>query len=146
MYQIRQYKPEDLPAILSLIKQLAAHVGYEEGVRMSLEQLHQDQDWFNCLVAESQDNTCIGIASYFFGYSSWVGKCLFLDDLIVQESWRGKGVGDALFDGIISLAKAHDCQRVRWEVTKENTSAQAFYTARQAKFDEDMILCKLENF
>lgn len=143
---IRNYRPEDLPTILSLIKQLAAHVGYAEGVRMSLDQLIQDQEDFNCLIAESQDNRCIGMASYFLGYSSWVGKCLFLDDLIVEESWRGKGIGDALFNGIIAVAKAHNCKRIRWEVTRENTSAQAFYTARQAEFDGEMILCKLENF
>lgn len=144
MYQIYQGTKTDYPQVLSLIKDLAAFVGVPLGVKNTVEQLEKDENLFNCFVAKTSDGEVVGIATYFFAYFSWVGKSVYLDDLIVKKEWRGQGIGEALFGTILTLAKENQCQRVRWEVTQDNLLAQKFYKKKGAHFEDDIIVCQIE--
>ncbi|MEO0474305.1 MAG: GNAT family N-acetyltransferase [Bacteroidota bacterium] len=143
MHQIREYQEKDLPAIVDMIKELAVLIGMGERATLTVEQLRKDRDIFNCLVVEDDAGAILGIATHFYAYFSWVGKAMFLDDLIVREAYRGKGIGNGLFDAIVEKAKANQCKRLSWEVTRDNHHAQAFYRAKGAEIDADMMVCQI---
>ncbi len=90
---IRPALESDFPAILELIKGLARFEKAEDQVTNSVELMKQEQDYFECLVAENSEGHIIGIALYFFCYYTWVGKSLYLDDLYVLPELRGQGIG-----------------------------------------------------
>ncbi len=143
MIKIRKSTSKDHEEILQLIKQLANSMNALEAVKISSVQLKKDESLFNCLVAESPEGEIVGIATYFYAYFSWTGKSIYLDDLVVKESWRGKGIGTTLFDQIIQLAQESDCTRVRWEVSRHNHNAIEFYEKKQAHIERDIMVCQI---
>ena len=104
---IRKGKKADLNQVLDLIKELALYEKALDQVTITLPDLEQDGFgnhpfyWF--IVAE-YENKIIGISFYFIRYSTWKGKFLFLEDFIVQEKWRGNGIGAMLFESTIKIA------------------------------------------
>src|ERR1043165_3788009 len=96
---------------------------------------------FDFFVLE-KNGTIIGIALYYYKYSTWKGKCLFLEDLIVTENERGKGYGKLLFHEVAKVAKAGQVRRMEWQVLNWNTSAIAFYEKYASHFDGEWINCK----
>ena len=97
---------------------------------------------FDLLVAEA-DQKIAGIAIYFIKYSTWKGKCLYLDDIVVQESLRGKGIGKQLFDAVVAEAKLCNCQQLQWQVLNWNEPAINFYKKYDTVFDAEWINCKI---
>ena len=138
---IRKAKEQDFPAILSLIKEFAIFQKTPEKVTISLAQMVEDKDCFQCLVAETDDKELVGFASYFFAYYSWSGKAIYLDDLYVQEASRKKEVGSRLLDAIINIAKQEECKKVRWQVSGWNSNAIEFYKNMGAVIDDTEINC-----
>ena len=97
---------------------------------------------FDFFVAE-ENNHVLGIALYYFKYSTWKGKCLILEDIIVTESQRGKGVGQLLFDEVVKVAKATNVRRMEWQVLDWNEPAINFYKKYPSHLDGEWINCKL---
>lgn len=143
MISIRHATEADFVAVLSLIKELAIYQKMPEKVVVTLEQIIEEKDYFRCLVAEDEQQEIIGIATYFFAFYTWVGKSLYLDDLIVKQSARGQGIGTQLLDAVINIAKEENCKRVRWLVSDWNHSAIEFYKKRGVEMDTESYVCDL---
>jgi|SRR5688572_1324338 GNAT superfamily N-acetyltransferase len=140
---IRHANTHDFPAILSLVKELAVYQQMPEKVLVNVDQMIEEKEFFRCLVAENHKGEIVGIASYFFAYYTWVGKSLYLDDLVVKQSERGQGIGSKLLDAIINIAKQENCKRVRWLVSEWNHPSIEFYKKRGVEMDTESYVCDL---
>ncbi len=143
---IRKSTKEDMPQVLGLIKELALYEKAPEAVTNTVEDMINDgfgtRPVFFCDVAEV-DNKVIGIAIYFIKYSTWKGKGIYLDDIVVTESWRGKGVGRLLFNNVIQESKNNNANQLHWQVLDWNEPAINFYKKYPTEFDSEWINCKL---
>ena len=143
---IRTGVKEDLPQVLQLIKELAAYEKEPDAVDTTVEQLEQDgfgpDSVFSFLVADTGDKV-VGMALYYWSYSTWKGKCMYLEDLVVTKAYRQQGVGRQLFGQLIRIARENDAHRLSWQVLDWNESAIKFYETLNARFDADWINCKL---
>jgi GNAT superfamily N-acetyltransferase len=142
---IRTSTEQDFPAILSLIKELAAFEKAPEKVTNSVELMKKEQDYFRCFVAETESGEIVGIALYFFAYYTWVGKSLYLDDIYVKQSFRKHKIGTALLGKIFETAMAEDCKRVRWQVLNWNKAAIQMYTKCGAEIDDEWLNCSFDS-
>ena len=143
---IRKGTRTDLPAVLDLIKELAEYEKALGEVSISLEELEVDgfgthpEYWF--LVAEV-DGEIVGISFYYIRYSTWKGRFLYLEDLVVKEAYRRKGVGAALFEETIRVAQEIKVNGMTWQVLDWNTLAIDFYKKYSAHLDDGWINGKL---
>jgi len=104
-YTIREATEEDFPAILSLIKELAEYERSPDAVTNSVEQMKREKEHFSCFVAELPDGTIAGMALFFTAYFTWVGKSIYLEDIIVSKAYRQLGIGMALIKRVIRRAQ-----------------------------------------
>ncbi|MEP7144451.1 MAG: GNAT family N-acetyltransferase, partial [Ferruginibacter sp.] len=141
---IRKAGQHDFPAILSLINEFALFQKTPAKVTITLEQMEKEKGFFQCFVAETDQHTIIGFASFFIAYYSWTGKALYLDDLYVTESYRNKKIGAQLLNAVIDLAKKEQCKKLRWQVSNWNENAIGFYKKIGATIDDVEINCDLE--
>ncbi len=143
---IRKGTKTDLPAVLNLVKELAIYEKAPNEVTVTLSDMERDgfgeNPIFSFFVAE-KDGNIVGIALYYIKYSTWKGKCVFLEDIIVTEAYRQYGIGKKLFDEIVKVAKAMHVKRLEWQVLEWNEPAIKFYKKLNAHFDEEWINCKL---
>lgn len=141
---IRKSTEADIPSIFLLLKEFTTFQKTPEKLFVTEEQMQQDKDLFQCFVAEdTSTNKIIGYACFSFVYYSWSGKALYLDDLYVQENYRGKNIGAQLMSAVINLAKENNCKKMRWQVSKWNTNAQEFYKKLGAVIDDVELNCDL---
>jgi len=137
-FVIRKGEKADCLRTLELIRELAEYEKAPEEVAVILKDLEEDgfgeHSIYKLLVAEQNDNI-IGVAIFYEKYSTWKGKCVYLEDLIVTESKRGIGAGKALFEAVISYAKEHNSGRMEWQVLDWNTPAIDFYKSYNAELD-----------
>ncbi len=143
--KIRKANDKDLPAIFDLIQELAE---FEKGlhkVTNSLEQMLDEKDLFQCYVAE-QRGEVIGMALYYFVYYTWVGKSMYLEDLIVKEDHRGKNIGTMLMEKIMEVAREENCKRFRLQVLTWNEPAISFYEKHGFTVDRDWYNCDIHTF
>lgn len=136
----------DLPQVLELVKELAAYERAPLEVEVTLEEM---RNWgfgkdkiFEFFVAE-QNEKIVGIALYYYKYSTWKGKCLFLEDIIVTESYRRYGLGTKLFDEVVKVAKQKKVRRMEWQVLEWNEPAINFYKRYSAVLDPEWVNGKL---
>jgi GNAT superfamily N-acetyltransferase len=141
---IRKATEDDFALILSLVKELAMFQNSPEKVMNTVEQMLEEKNLFQCIVAETKSKEIVGMASYFFAYYTWVGKSLYLDDLYVKESWRGQKIGSELLKQIFEFAKTENCKRVRWQVSEWNKPALEFYKRCGAEIEEEYCLCNFD--
>ncbi len=145
---IREGKKQDLPRVLELIKELAHFERAPHEVTNTLERLEEDgfgtHPVYGFFVAET-DTGIIGLSLYYWRYSTWKGKRLYLEDIIVTESERGKGAGKLLFDRTMSKALEEDCTGMMWQVLDWNEPAINFYKKYGAKLDGEWVNCNLES-
>lgn len=139
---IREAAPNDYEQIFLLIKEFAAFIKTPEKVLISPDQMLQDREYFRCFVV-TDNETIIAFSTYFFAYYSWTGKAIYLDDLYVTETYRGKGIGNLLFNKIIETAKNNNCKKVKWQVSNWNKKAIKFYKNKGALIDDVEINCDL---
>ena len=116
---IRLATVEDVSEIRRLIVGLALYEKEpEETVEITLDELRRDgfgaQPVFRCLLAEV-DGAAIGFALFFYNYSTWQGRCIYLEDLYVDESARGTGTGTLLLKTVAAIAHAEGCKRMSWQ-------------------------------
>ncbi len=144
--QIRKGVVEDLPHVLNLIKELAAYEKAPDEVVVTIDEM---TNWgfgkdkvFDFFVAIENDRV-IGLALYYFKYSTWKGRCLFLEDIIVTEPYRGKGLGKKLFEKVAKVAKMEKVRRMEWQVLDWNEPAINFYKKYPSHLDGEWINCKL---
>jgi GNAT superfamily N-acetyltransferase len=144
---IRKATRADVPAVLALVKELAAYEREPDAVIATEADFLRDgfgeSPAFHVLVAEEGD--VIGFALYFFSYSTWVGRrCLYLEDLFVQPAHRGHGAGIALMAALAKEAIAQECRRFVWQVLDWNEPAIAFYERLGAKVLREWLTVRLE--
>ena len=129
-----------MPEVLRLIQELADFEKEPDAVELSLSELENDgfsaPKRFDCLLAE-MDQKVVGMALYYPRYSTWKGVTLHLEDLIVSNAYRGKGVGTALYTAFLLEAKKQNVRRVEWVVLDWNTPAINFYESSGAKVLQD---------
>jgi len=101
-----------------------------------------EQPIFQFFVSENKGEIT-GTAIYYFRYSTWKGRCLYLEDLVVKESERGNGAGKKLFDALVVEAKNTNCKSVNWQVLDWNEPAIRFYERLEAHLDGEWINCRL---
>ncbi|AEL25400.1 GNAT family N-acetyltransferase [Cyclobacterium marinum] len=149
MYTVREGKKEDLPAILELIKELALYEKAPEEVTNTLEMMEKDgfgpQPVFGFYVLEKEDTQrIIGTAIYYYRYSTWKGKRLYLEDYIVTEKERGKGAGKLLFERVMAKSLEEGCTGMMWQVLDWNEPAIRFYKKYSARMESEWINCNLQ--
>ncbi len=141
---IKKAELKDLSAIYSLVKELATFENEPNEPTVSYEQFTKDFiTHFECLVAESNKEV-IAIALYYWGYSTWKGKMLYLDDLVVKQCYRRHKVGSQLFNAIMNIAKKENASRVSWQVLDWNKPAIKMYEKVNADFYTNWWTCKLD--
>lgn len=148
MINIRKGTQEDISQALELVRELAIFEKAPAEVEVTVEEMTEwgfgNDKQFDFFVAE-ENNQILGVALYYFKYSTWKGKCLFLEDIIVTESQRGKGIGQSLFEEVVKVAKATKVRRMEWQVLDWNEPAIKFYAKYNSCLDGEWINCKLTN-
>lgn len=144
---LRQAKPTDTPIILSLIKALAQYEHLSDRVSASVEALEKalfERQEATVILAEL-DQKVVGFALYFYNFSTFLGKKgLYLEDLFVLEEARNKGIGKALFQKCLDIAKTEGCGRMEWSVLDWNESSIEFYIKQGAKPMDEWTVYRLE--
>jgi len=145
-FSIREGQQEDMPSVYKLIKELAIYENEPDAVKISVEDLINDgfnnTPEFNVFVAEAE-GIIVGIALYYRRYSTWEGKSLHLEDLIVNKEYRGKGIGKALYKKVIKTAYEMGINRLEWEVLDWNKNAIEFYLGTGAEMLNNWNLCQM---
>ena len=143
---LRDAQKNDIPEILDLIKELALYERAPGEVTITPDDLETDgfgpNPIFHVILAHLGDQLA-GMAFYYFSYSTWKGKCLYLEDIIVREHLRSNKIGKRLFDAVILRAKQTNAKRLHWQVLDWNQPAINFYKKYNAIFDNTWINGKL---
>jgi GNAT superfamily N-acetyltransferase len=139
---IRKASPEDIPAVFALIEELAIYEKAPHELINTPQQLltdgFGDQPLYQLLVAEV-DSVVVGISLSYFRYSTWKGKCLYLEDIVITQSYRRYGIGSQLFEATIELGKSLGCRRLNWQVLEWNEPAINFYKKHGAGLDPEWV-------
>ena len=143
---IRKAIKEDCPRLLELVTELAIYEKAPDDVTVTLE--HFTESGFGekpiwwAFVAE-EDSVIHAFALYYIRYSTWKGQAMYLEDIVVTESMRGKKIGTLLFDRLIEEAKEKKFNRIIWQVLDWNEPAINFYKKYNADFDAGWLNCSL---
>lgn len=144
---IRKGVEADIPEVLELIRELARYERALDSVEVTKEQLLTDgfgpSPVFEFLVACNQE-TIVGLSLFYFRYSTWKGKGLYLEDLVVTKPYRGQGIGKKLLQETAKFAYKHQCTAMYWQVLDWNTPAIEFYKSLGSQLDGEWMNCKLE--
>lgn len=139
---IKKATPEHVPAIHALIRELAIYEKAEEEHTATEKELYAylfgEEQFVFCDVA-LEDQELIGIALYYYKYSTWKGRSLYLEDLVVKEEHRGRGLGKKLFLSVVEFGVQHGCGRMDWQVLDWNEPAIGFYKRFNANLDDEWI-------
>jgi GNAT superfamily N-acetyltransferase len=144
---IRAGTKADLPRVLELINELAAYERAAQEVTNTVEQMGIDgfgkQPLYGMYVAESK-KVIVGISVYYYRYSTWKGKRLYLEDIVVRQQERGKGIGKRLFEQTMKKSLEDNCTGMMWQVLEWNEPGIHFYEKYGAKFDREWVNVSLE--
>ena len=152
--KVRQAIKADMPQVLNLIKELAVFEKEPDAVEISVSDLEEegfgDNPFFTCFVSQI-NKEIVGAAIIYYRFSTWKGRTLHLEDLIVKEEHRGKGIGEALYKQVMTFAYKQGLKRVAWDVLDWNTGAIRFYERSGATIMKDWKVVhmdekSLENF
>ena len=143
-YHIRPGAAQDIPDLMRLINDLAAYERAPNEVENSEAQLLEDwqhHESFKFLVAEAKDRV-VGISLYYPRYSTWKGRCYYLEDLYVEPAYRGVGIGLALIEATANEARKAGAGRLDWQVIDWNDPAVKFYKQLGAAVEKEWWNCK----
>jgi GNAT superfamily N-acetyltransferase len=141
---IRKAVKEDCFRILELVKELAVYEKAPDEVTVKYD--HFEESGFGpnpvwwAFVAEV-DGRVEGFALFYIRFSTWKGQRMYLEDLLVTEEMRGKGLGKLLFDQLLTEAKQRKLHGIQWQVLEWNEPAINFYKKYEASFDPEWINC-----
>jgi GNAT superfamily N-acetyltransferase len=145
-FNIRLGEKKDMPSVLDLIIELAVFEKEPDAVEITLSDLVRDgfseKSMFKVFVAE-QDNKIIGIALFYERYSTWKGRTIHLEDLIVTKNKQKIGAGKALYSAVLKYAYDNNFNRVSWEVIDWNTNAIDFYKSTGATYLNDWSVVQM---
>lgn len=143
---VRKGKKEDIPQVYDLILELAEFENAPEEVNTTIEEMLNDgfgpNPVFGFIIAENREGI-IGVSLFYFRYSTWKGKLLYIEDLIVTEKYRRSGVGTRLMEASIEEAKNAECNGVQWQVLEWNEPAIKFYEKYKPILDGEWINCRI---
>ena len=147
MINIRRAERKDCKRLLELVRELATYERAPNEVTVTQEHFEESGFGLNpvwwAFVAE-EENVILGFALYYIRYSTWKGQRMYLEDLVVTESARGKGVGKLLFDKLIEEAKEKKFSGMVWQVLNWNEPAINFYKKFEGvTFDDEWLNCAL---
>jgi ribosomal protein S18 acetylase RimI-like enzyme len=155
---VRKATKEDCPAIMKLIHELAVYEKEPDAVKVTMEHFIEsgfgEKPVWEAYVAEAENlstqnelhepSLVVGFALYYIRYSTWKGQRMYLEDLLVTDAMRGKGVGKLLMDKLIEECKAKKYSGLVWQVLDWNEPAINFYKKyKDVKFDEHWINCSI---
>jgi len=144
--KIRKATKNDLPEVLALVKELAVYEKAGHEVTITLEELEKDgfgdHPIYWIILAENNDGI-VGMSFYYIRYSTWKGRCLYLEDIVVKEAFRGQKIGKILFEETIKAAKEMNAKLMTWQVLDWNEPAINFYKKFDAELDGEWINGKL---
>ncbi len=139
---IRAATKEDCTAMLQLVHELAVYERAPDEVTVSMEHFIESGFGANpvlwALVAEA-DGKVVGFALYYIRYSTWKGQRMYLEDILVTEAWRGKGIGSLLMNELVVIAKAKGFHGINWQVLDWNEPAINFYKKYNTNFDPEWV-------
>ncbi len=149
---IRRAIKEDCPRLLELITELAIYEKAPNEVTVSLNHFiecgfGEKPVWWGFVAeapsppGEGVGGEVLGFALYYIRYSTWKGQAMYLEDILVTESARGKGIGKLLMDRLIEEAKEKGFTRIIWQVLEWNEPAINFYKKYNADFDSEWVNC-----
>jgi GNAT superfamily N-acetyltransferase len=145
-YTIRKAIKADVPAILALVKELAAYEKAPEAVEVTLSEMEEDgfgpNAIYSAFVAENEGKI-VGMALYYTKYSTWKGKAIYLDDIIVNENYRRYGIGGKLFEAVVKVCKEMGVRKIDWQVLDWNEPAIQFYKKYNTVFSSEWMNCTL---
>jgi GNAT superfamily N-acetyltransferase len=140
---LRRGVEADLPQVLGLIKELAVYEKAPEAVTNTLAAMQRDgfgpEPIFGFFVLENEPAEIIGLALYYTAYSTWKGRMLYLEDLVVTAAARRGGLGRLLFDAVVAEARATGAVRMKWQVLDWNESAIGFYKKLGANIESEWL-------
>lgn len=143
---IRKATKNDLPEVLSLIKELALFEKQPKEVTISLQELEKDgfgeHPLFWIILAE-KNTKIVGMSFYYIRYSTWKGRCLYLEDLVVKEAYKQQGIGKLLFEATLKEAKKMKTSLITWQVLDWNQPAINFYKKFNAELDSEWLNGKI---
>ncbi|MGB3617141.1 MAG: GNAT family N-acetyltransferase [Catalinimonas sp.] len=144
---IRPGAPADIDTLYTLVEELAVHHQHDpDYIDNSPAQMRDDafgpDRHFRFFVAEVEGEI-IGAAIYYFTYSTWKGKTLYLEDLIITRAARGRGVGQKLMHALAEAGVAAGARKMKWQVAEDNAAAVRFYERLDADLDPAWINCEL---
>ncbi len=144
---IRVGTREDLPRALELVNELAAYERASHEVINTVEQMETDgfgdRPLYGMYVAE-REKVIVGISVYYYRYSTWKGKRLYLEDIVVSQQERGKGIGKKLFEQTMKKSLEDNCTGMMWQVLEWNEPGIHFYEKYGAKLDREWVNVSLE--
>lgn len=135
---IRVARLEDVKSIHELIVELAIYEKAPNEVKVTVEELAADgfgsDPAYKCIVAE-KDNKVVGFALYYMRYSTWKGRCVYLEDFLVKKELRGQGIGDLIFKEMLAICKNLNVRLMTWQVLDWNEPAIRFYNKYGSVYD-----------
>ena len=141
--KLRRGCEADLPQVLGLIQELAVYERAPEAVTNTLEAMRRDgfgpAPVFGFFVLENTAGTIIGLALYYTAYSTWKGRMLYLEDLVVTEAARRGGFGRLLFETVVAEARETGAQRLKWQVLDWNEPAITFYKKLGSNIESEWL-------
>ncbi|MBL7762416.1 MAG: GNAT family N-acetyltransferase [Chitinophagaceae bacterium] len=144
---IRRAEKEDCIRLMELINELAVFEKAPQEVTVTMDHFIESGFGANpvwwAFVAE-EDGRIEGVALYYIRYSTWKGQRMYLEDIIVTEKMRGRGLGKLLFDRLVKEAKEKKFSGVVWQVLDWNESAINFYKRYNARFDSGWVNCAID--
>lgn len=143
---IRRAVKEDCPRLMELVQELAVFEKAPDQVTVTMEHFVEsgfgpNPVWW-AFVAE-EDGKVQGFALYYIRYSTWKGQRIYLEDLLVSEAMRGKGMGKLLFERVLQEAKDNNYSGMVWQVLDWNEPAINFYKKYNAVIDDEWLNCTI---
>ena len=141
---IRPATENDLPALHGLVTELAEYVNEGPSVTATIEDYRADfaAGFYKALVAEV-DGRVVGMTLYYFSYSTWKGRMIYLEDFVISAAHRRSGIGQQLWDALIGVGREHGCRMLKWQILNTNTEALKFYAAQEAIVEDTWLNGKL---